>query len=160
MCMNCGCGQPDDRHGNPANLTADDIRRAGDANGQSLRTTAEHILDAVGQVERRERASRAGEDAGVPAGTMSGMPASEHPTASMSGLGPEEQEPTGAKAGETAVGRSQPQPADRARNAAASGGSAMTSGTGRIGGFDQPVLDRPTIDEEVSPRRGTPETES
>jgi hypothetical protein len=29
-----------------------------------------------------------------------------------------------------------------------------------IGGFDQPVLDQPTIDQEVSPRRGTPETES
>ena len=52
MCMNCGCGKPDDRHGHAENLTAGDIRAAGRANGQSLQETARHILAAVDQLER------------------------------------------------------------------------------------------------------------
>jgi len=51
MCMNCGCGLPDERHGHPENITADDLRRAGAVNGQSLRESAEHILATVDVVE-------------------------------------------------------------------------------------------------------------
>ncbi len=47
MCMNCGCGQPNEDHGKPANITASDLRRAGDMNRQSLRETAQHILETV-----------------------------------------------------------------------------------------------------------------
>jgi hypothetical protein len=47
MCMNCGCGLPHEKHGKPANITADELRQAGDANGQSLRESAQHILEAV-----------------------------------------------------------------------------------------------------------------
>ena len=47
MCMNCGCGQPHEDHGNEANITADALRRAGDVNGQSLRESAQHILETV-----------------------------------------------------------------------------------------------------------------
>jgi hypothetical protein len=47
MCMNCGCGQPNDDHGKPENITADDLRRAGDANEQSLRESAQHIFESV-----------------------------------------------------------------------------------------------------------------
>jgi hypothetical protein len=47
MCMNCGCGQPNEDHGNPANITAQDLQRAGDANGQSLRESAQHIVETV-----------------------------------------------------------------------------------------------------------------
>jgi hypothetical protein len=36
MCMNCGCGEPNDRHGNDANITMDDLRRAGEANNQDV----------------------------------------------------------------------------------------------------------------------------
>ena len=39
MCMNCGCGEPNDRHGNDANITMDDLRKAGEANGQDVDTT-------------------------------------------------------------------------------------------------------------------------
>ena len=45
MCMNCGCGLPHDDHGNPANITAEDLARAGEANDQSLRESAQHILE-------------------------------------------------------------------------------------------------------------------
>ncbi len=47
MCMNCGCGQPNEDHGNPANITADELARAGEANGQSLCESAQHIVETV-----------------------------------------------------------------------------------------------------------------
>ena len=55
MCLNCGCGQPDEDHGNPANITARDLQAAGDANAQSLRESAQHILEAVEVVESSGR---------------------------------------------------------------------------------------------------------
>lgn len=129
MCMNCGCGMPDEKHGDPANLTADDIRRAGEANDQSLVTTARHILDAS---ERLETAS------GQP--SMSGMASAGDRTDTMSGLG------------ETDAG-------DRATTTSMSGLGETTGGTGSIGGFDQPTLDR-YGGRSVESVRGTPETES
>ena len=47
MCMNCGCGQPHDDHGKSDNITLEDLRLAGDANGQSLRESAQHILETT-----------------------------------------------------------------------------------------------------------------
>lgn len=47
MCMNCGCGQPHEDHGKRANITAEDLQRAGEANDQSLRESAQHILETV-----------------------------------------------------------------------------------------------------------------
>ena len=55
MCMNCGCGQPNEDHGNPANITADDLKRAGEVNGQSLRESAQHILETVELVQSSGR---------------------------------------------------------------------------------------------------------
>jgi len=46
MCMNCGCGQPDDRHGNPDNITREDLERAAQANGQSFDQAVRNIEDA------------------------------------------------------------------------------------------------------------------
>jgi hypothetical protein len=47
MCMNCGCGLPHEDHGNPANITAEDLQRAGEANHQTLRESAQHIVETV-----------------------------------------------------------------------------------------------------------------
>ena len=47
MCMNCGCGQPNEDHGDAANITAADLRAAGNANDQGMRESAQHILEAV-----------------------------------------------------------------------------------------------------------------
>jgi hypothetical protein len=49
MCLNCGCGEPDERHGNDANITLDDVRRAGEANGQSV----EESLRNMGMAARQ-----------------------------------------------------------------------------------------------------------
>jgi hypothetical protein len=51
MCLNCGCGQPNEDHGKAENITADDLQRAADANGQSLRESAQHIVETVGLIE-------------------------------------------------------------------------------------------------------------
>ncbi|HJU47374.1 MAG TPA: hypothetical protein VJ689_04520 [Gaiellaceae bacterium] len=80
MCMNCGCGQPDEDHGNPANITAAALRSAADANGQSLRESAQHITEGVELLEGsggRERglAKPAGPGGATPGGR--GTPASE-----------------------------------------------------------------------------------
>lgn len=81
MCMNCGCGLPHEDHGNPANITAEELRQAGDANSQSLRESAQHILEAVELLDSASRegdhglAQPAGPGGGEGAGR--GTPASE-----------------------------------------------------------------------------------
>lgn len=50
MCLNCGCGEPNERHGNDANITLDDIRLAGEANGQSVEESLRNMGTAARQV--------------------------------------------------------------------------------------------------------------
>jgi hypothetical protein len=50
MCLNCGCGEPNERHGKDANITLDDIRRAGEANGQSVEESLRNMGTAARQV--------------------------------------------------------------------------------------------------------------
>jgi hypothetical protein len=58
MCMNCGCNLPDDRHGNDANITMDDLRRAGEANGQDLDTTMANMERTWHQSEEAQGVSQ------------------------------------------------------------------------------------------------------
>jgi hypothetical protein len=69
MCMNCGCGQPNEDHGNPANITAEDLQRAGAANDQSLRESAQHIIETV---ELLDASSREHQGLAQPAGPTGG----------------------------------------------------------------------------------------
>ena len=57
MCMNCGCNEPDERHGNDANITMEDLRSAARATGQDLDET-------VGNIERTYHASSEAAQAG------------------------------------------------------------------------------------------------
>lgn len=80
MCLNCGCGQPHEDHGNPANITATDLEAAGEANGQSLRESAQHIVETVELLESSARDSRGLAQPAGPEGAGSaprGTPASE-----------------------------------------------------------------------------------
>lgn len=80
MCMNCGCGQPNEDHGNEANITADDLRRAAEANDQSLRESAHHILETVELLDASRRDHRGlAQPAGPTGGAAGGhgTPASE-----------------------------------------------------------------------------------
>ena len=58
MCLNCGCGKPDDDHGNEANITMDTLRRAGEANGQDVDQT-------IANIEQAYHASPDAQDAGT-----------------------------------------------------------------------------------------------
>jgi hypothetical protein len=83
MCMNCGCGQPHEDHGKPENITLDDLQKAGAANGQSLRESAQHIFETAQLVDKpssdRGLAQPAGPSGAATAGTQGGRgtPASE-----------------------------------------------------------------------------------
>jgi hypothetical protein len=55
MCLNCGCGKPNEDHGNPANITADDLRQAAEANDQSMRESAQHIVETVALLDASDR---------------------------------------------------------------------------------------------------------
>lgn len=80
MCMNCGCGLPDEDHGNAVNITADELRQAGDANGQSLRESAQHILEAVVLLDSSRQGDRGLAQPAGPGGAEGGgrgTPASE-----------------------------------------------------------------------------------
>ena len=57
MCLNCGCGEPNERHGKDANITLEDVQRAGEANGQSV----EESLRNMGMTARQVVAGQ-GED--------------------------------------------------------------------------------------------------
>jgi hypothetical protein len=84
MCMNCGCGQPHEDHGKPENITLADLQKAGAANDQSLRESAQHILETAQLVvdepaSDRGLAQPAGPGGATTAGSNGGRgtPASE-----------------------------------------------------------------------------------
>ena len=80
MCLNCGCGQPHEDHGKPENITATDLQRAGDANGQSLRESAQHIVEGIELLDASGRDNRGLAEPAGPSGATGGghgTPASE-----------------------------------------------------------------------------------
>ena len=50
MCMNCGCGNPNDDMGNADNITYDELRRAAEAGGTDLETAADNIHDLAKKI--------------------------------------------------------------------------------------------------------------
>ena len=50
MCLNCGCGDLNEKHGKDANITLEDVRRAGEANGQSVEESLRNMGMAARQV--------------------------------------------------------------------------------------------------------------
>jgi hypothetical protein len=43
MCMSCGCGEPNETHGNTDNITLDQMERAAKAADIDIETAADHI---------------------------------------------------------------------------------------------------------------------
>lgn len=54
MCMNCGCGEPDERH-QPSDITREDFQRAADGSGVSLQDAAENMTDALAKISSSDR---------------------------------------------------------------------------------------------------------
>lgn len=47
MSMNCGCGVPDDDHGNPKNITTKTLQEAADSNSQNFEETKQNIMESL-----------------------------------------------------------------------------------------------------------------
>jgi len=59
MCMNCGCGEPDERH-QPTDITRDDFKRAAEGSGLSLDQATKNMTESmakIGSTNRQERTS-------------------------------------------------------------------------------------------------------
>ncbi len=50
MCMSCGCGEPNEAHGNGDNITLERMERAATAAGIDVETAADHIHDLAKQL--------------------------------------------------------------------------------------------------------------
>jgi hypothetical protein len=56
MCMNCGCGEPDERH-QPTDITREDFQRAADGSGASLEEASRNMMESlikIGSTNRQE----------------------------------------------------------------------------------------------------------
>ena len=47
MCLDCGCGKPNDKHGDDRHITMDDLRAAAQASEVSVDEAARNIADGV-----------------------------------------------------------------------------------------------------------------
>jgi hypothetical protein len=53
MCMSCGCGKPNDNHGDSRNITLHDLNDAAEAAGISTAQAVQNIMNASQQVSER-----------------------------------------------------------------------------------------------------------
>ena len=51
MCLDCGCGEPNERHGDDRHITMDDVRAAAEASEISVDQAARNIADGVRQAQ-------------------------------------------------------------------------------------------------------------
>lgn len=56
VCMSCGCGKPNDNHGDERNITEDDLDRAAQAANIGRDQAAQNIMDCCGQVAAEQGA--------------------------------------------------------------------------------------------------------
>ena len=50
MCLSCGCGVPEDDHGNPSSITIDDLRKAAESDGLTVEQAADNIKAGLANV--------------------------------------------------------------------------------------------------------------
>jgi len=48
MCVSCGCGKPNDKHGNESNITMDELKNAAKAANEDVADVAKNIAESVG----------------------------------------------------------------------------------------------------------------
>jgi hypothetical protein len=56
--MSCGCGEPDNDHGNPDHITRERMERAAHAAGVDIEQSADNIHDSARQLTGKAGASR------------------------------------------------------------------------------------------------------
>ena len=50
MCMTCGCGKPNDQHGDKANITYDQLQSAAEAANIDPETAADNLRDLAKKI--------------------------------------------------------------------------------------------------------------
>ncbi len=50
MCLSCGCGEPHNDHGDPNNITFEDLRAAAEAGDVSVEEAADNITAGLAHV--------------------------------------------------------------------------------------------------------------
>lgn len=58
MCLNCGCGEPNERHGKKSNITARDVEKAALANHQDVAMTVGNIKAGLSGMSNPVRLAR------------------------------------------------------------------------------------------------------
>lgn len=51
MCLDCGCGEPNERHGDQRHIIMDDVKAAAEASEISLEEAARNITDGLKQAQ-------------------------------------------------------------------------------------------------------------
>ena len=51
MCLDCGCGEPNERHGDDRHIIMDDVKAAAEASEISVDEAARNIVDGVRQAQ-------------------------------------------------------------------------------------------------------------
>lgn len=54
MCLNCGCGMPEDDMGNPDNITMQTLRKAAKASNMTLKDTVENTKSSLLQLDDKQ----------------------------------------------------------------------------------------------------------
>ncbi len=72
MCMNCGCGQPNDEQGNSANITYNELQQAAQANGMSVDQAVHNMVDSLHKVEGHDPMTQSSSSSGTSGGASSG----------------------------------------------------------------------------------------
>ena len=52
MCLDCGCGEPNERHGDDRHIVMDDIRAAAAASEISVDEAKRNIVEALGKTKQ------------------------------------------------------------------------------------------------------------
>jgi len=52
MCLDCGCGEPNERHGDDRHIVMDDVRAAAEASHVSVEEAAQNIATGVRQAQQ------------------------------------------------------------------------------------------------------------
>lgn len=55
MCLNCGCHRAHDAHGEPANITYEDVKAAAEANGMGIAESLVMMLETAEEDRRQHQ---------------------------------------------------------------------------------------------------------
>ena len=56
MCLNCGCGEYDERH-KPSDITMEDLAKAADGQGMQLKETVANMKDSMEAIAKADQKS-------------------------------------------------------------------------------------------------------